>query len=27
VYQHTANTLSCPAAYHVVKRLRQRLRR
>lgn len=27
VYQHTANTLSCPAAYHVVKQLRRRLRR
>ena len=27
VYQHTANTLSCPAAYHVVLRLRRRLRR
>ena len=27
VYQHTANTLSCPAVYHLVKRLRRRRRR
>ena len=26
-YLHAANTLSCPAAYHIVKRLRRRLRR
>jgi Fe-S-cluster containining protein len=26
-YQHAANTLSCPAAYHIVKRLRRHLRR
>jgi Fe-S-cluster containining protein len=26
-YLHAANTLSCPAAYHVVKRLRRRRRR
>jgi Fe-S-cluster containining protein len=27
VYQHTANTLACPAVYHLVKRLRRQLRR
>jgi Fe-S-cluster containining protein len=26
-YLHTANTLSCPAVYFIVKRLRRRLRR
>lgn len=26
VYLHTANTLSCPAAYHIITGLRQRLR-
>jgi Fe-S-cluster containining protein len=27
VYRHAANTLSCPAAYHLVRQLRRRLRR